>query len=213
MTHSKKNDFFNNFNESILLDMDIEDVSHEKNVSTQQDPEGQNPRVSQTDGHPVGKTDHQPPPRKGKNTPVRVVSLPPPFSRRVLLRRFPLSRTRQRLKHRDFVRLQKEGIAIRTPSFTVVFAPGATATPRLGITVGRHVGKAWQRNRIKRLIREFYRTNNHLLRGNWDINIIVKKETTGWDSSRWFSELKTVFVKLAKHPHETICNSGSPGHP
>jgi len=103
------------------------------------------------------------------------------------------------LKHRDFLRLQKQGKATRNPYVTAVFAPGIQDVTRLGITAGKHVGKAWQRNRIKRLIREFFRLNRHLLGRNWDINISVKKEATVLASSRLFSECKTVFLKVSEH--------------
>jgi ribonuclease P protein component len=102
------------------------------------------------------------------------------------------------LKHRDFVRLKQDGRAIRTPWFTVILAPGAAPAPRLGITAGKHVGNAYERNRIKRLTREFFRLHRHRLGRNWDINVIIKKEAAGLDSARFFSEFKTVFHQIAE---------------
>ncbi|MBW1776330.1 MAG: ribonuclease P protein component [Deltaproteobacteria bacterium] len=120
------------------------------------------------------------------------------------MRRYTFSRARRSLKHRDFMRLKSEGRAVRTPLITVIIAPGATENSRLGITVGKHVGNACERNRIKRLAREFFRLHRHLLKGHWDMNIIVKKEAAGLDSRRMFSEFNAVFHRLVVDESESV---------
>ncbi|MFQ5514363.1 MAG: ribonuclease P protein component [Myxococcota bacterium] len=46
---------------------------------------------------------------------------------------------------------------------------------RLGITVTRKVGNAVRRNRIKRLVREWFRHRDHEL-GSCDLIVIVKRD-------------------------------------
>ena len=47
---------------------------------------------------------------------------------------------------------------------------------RLGITVTKKIGNAVKRNRIKRLLREFFRVNKSGFSSSQDIVVIAKKE-------------------------------------
>jgi ribonuclease P protein component len=49
---------------------------------------------------------------------------------------------------------------------------------RLGITVSKKVGSAAERNRIRRLVREFFRLNRSRLSTPQDIVIIAKRNIT-----------------------------------
>lgn len=59
----------------------------------------------------------------------------------------------------DFKRVFDEGKRAHAPHFTVIGAPGPDlGHHRIGIIVGRKVAKGVSRNRLKRRVREFYRT-------------------------------------------------------
>ena len=53
--------------------------------------------------------------------------------------------------------------------------PNSLAYTRIGISIGRHVGSAVRRNRIKRLIREAFRLEQHRLPAGLDVLISVRK--------------------------------------
>ena len=69
---------------------------------------------------------------------------------------------------------------------------------RLGITVTKKVGKAAERNKIKRLIREYFRQNRHRIMGNWDINIIAKREAADQESDRILESVRQIFDNLSR---------------
>jgi len=79
-------------------------------------------------------------------------------------------------KSRDFIYLKKYGKKYFLPHFLVWFSSVERDDPpvRLAVVIRKSVGKAVLRNRIRRIIREFFRLNqDKLSRG--DYVVIVKK--------------------------------------
>ena len=62
----------------------------------------------------------------------------------------------------------------KTRHFVVYQAPNAELGPRLGISVSSRVGRAAERNRVKRRLREFFRHNRGHLMASSDTVIIAK---------------------------------------
>ncbi len=89
--------------------------------------------------------------------------------------KFPKSR--RLLKHADFQRVYQGGRRQFTGNMTVFFlrrngdpqAMGAANTPRIGFTVGKVLGGAVERNRIKRRMREAVRLAAQACEGPIDI--------------------------------------------
>lgn len=80
-----------------------------------------------------------------------------------------------RLRHRqEFLRAQAQGKRFHTRHFGVTLAPMAEGRPRLGLVATRRMGKAVRRNRVKRLIREFFRRHQTGLPA-FDLVIMAKK--------------------------------------
>lgn len=68
------------------------------------------------------------------------------------------------------MRLQREPSRKRhTRHFILLFGPGE---PKLGVTVGKKVGHATERNRVKRLLREVWRLNRARFRS--EVVIVAK---------------------------------------
>lgn len=89
------------------------------------------------------------------------------------LHSFP-RRERLRLK-RDFDRVFREGKSLQSNFFTVLYVNNNLDFNRIAIVVKRKLGKAHDRNRIKRLIREAYRTMKPELSKSFDIVVIPRK--------------------------------------
>lgn len=77
-------------------------------------------------------------------------------------------------RRREFLALQREGRRRHTAAFVVLTRPGASPTWRLGVTVSSRVGNAVVRNRVKRLVREFFRQRRADLPGVSDVVVIAK---------------------------------------
>ncbi len=76
--------------------------------------------------------------------------------------KFAFPKSRRLRKRVDIVGVQRAGNAIHTRYFVVVC--DVQGRGRLGITVSKKVGNAVNRNRVKRLVREFVRTARPIAR-------------------------------------------------
>ena len=67
------------------------------------------------------------------------------------------------------------GSAKSSRFFTAISCRNPEGIKRLGITVTKKTGNAVRRNRLKRLIREFFRLNENLFPADHDTVIMAKK--------------------------------------
>lgn len=74
----------------------------------------------------------------------------------------------------DFLRAMAQGRRLHTRHFGITLAPGPAGRPRLGLVVTKRFGKAVKRNRIRRLLREFFRRHKGELPPE-DLIIMAKK--------------------------------------
>jgi ribonuclease P protein component len=102
-----------------------------------------------------------------------------------------------RLRHRnDYIRVSKMGRKVHTPHFIVLVLPDHEQLTRLGITASRKIGNAVSRNRIKRLLREFFRCYYFQLHEHISISIIAKRGAEKLDQATVNQEL--VFLLLQR---------------
>lgn len=79
-------------------------------------------------------------------------------------------------KTKDFNTVQKKAVKLHCKHFLILICKAAGKYNRLGITVSKKIDKrAVVRNKIKRRVRDIFRLNQHLLRENFDIIIIARK--------------------------------------
>ena len=69
-----------------------------------------------------------------------------------------------------------------------------TATNRVGVTVGKKLGHAVVRNRVRRRLREIYRLNEDQFAPGWDIVVVARSRCIGAD----FGKLTHAYLSLAE---------------
>jgi ribonuclease P protein component len=75
---------------------------------------------------------------------------------------------------REFQRVRKRGRSWTTPYLVLVLQPNELDHNRYGFAVGRRVGKAARRNRVKRWMREAVRKQHPELRQGFDVVLIAR---------------------------------------
>ena len=91
-------------------------------------------------------------------------------------RQAPADGLRKSLRRADFLRVTGRGRRIQTRYFLLFrLERGDGAAARLGITVTRKIGNAVRRNRIKRLVREWFRARQEELE-SCDLVVIATRE-------------------------------------
>jgi ribonuclease P protein component len=84
----------------------------------------------------------------------------------------------ERLRRRsEFSALFQSGKRLHSEYLTVILCKNTSGVRRLGLVVGKKVEKAAvRRNRMKRLLREFFRLNKHRLSASQDVLIVARKD-------------------------------------
>ncbi len=92
---------------------------------------------------------------------------------------FTLSKNERLLNREDFVNVNQAGKRYPTAHFTVILKQNGLGITRLGIIVSKKTGNAVKRNKVKRLIREFFRLHKTHFPQGYDIVIAAKKGAYG----------------------------------
>ena len=137
--------------------------------------------------------------------------------------RFP--RTARLLRHADFERVYKQGRRHFSASMTVFYCTrvdkresSAAASSRVGFTVGRALGGAVERNRMKRRLREAVRLAGPLSCAGVGADVVInpKKSLLKADFADVVNEVRRGFAVIeqklsGKTPAATKTNAGNTG--
>ncbi len=80
-------------------------------------------------------------------------------------------------QNKDFRSLYYRGRSQVGPFLVMYVRRNKLGVCRVGITTGKKIGKAVQRNRCRRLIREAYRLVKPSICGSWDIVFVARART------------------------------------
>jgi ribonuclease P protein component len=104
-------------------------------------------------------------------------------------------------KHADFQRVYRESRKHFSASMTYFFAGRSQSSghgPRIGLTAGRVLGKAVERNRIKRRMREAVRTNIALLTGDVDVVLHPRRVVLHSNLAGLRQEISQIFLAIER---------------
>src|SRR4051812_4190340 len=155
---------------------------NEKNLSTKQPAAQTHARVSQPHEHGRRPRRTQTTARQGPQSFNRSDSTQTSASLKRGGRRYPFPKSARVLLRREFLSLQRRGKRSYSQHFVVISAPASGNRSRLGITATRRFGKAAVRNRMKRMLREFFRTRQARTTPAHSIRIIPKAAADPLDS-------------------------------
>ena len=105
-------------------------------------------------------------------------------------------RKTERLQKRDFrTKWTKSG---KTLHFLLFQRKNENSIKRFGMVVGRKAGGAVRRNRIKRLLREFFRLNKQLFEDStsYSVRVMRMPEIRTWDAVS--GELRVLVARAVK---------------
>ncbi len=128
-------------------------------------------------------------------------------------------RSARLLKHADFDSTYQNGRRYFSPLMSVFYvdrrAERVGCGPRVGLTVGRVLGGAVQRNRIKRRMRAMIREHLHLLAPAVDVVMNPKRQVLQVEAGRLSEEVRKAFIAILNQldsPNRGPANCGpAPG--
>lgn len=104
-------------------------------------------------------------------------------------------------KHADYQRVYKASRKQFSHSMAFFFAAhnaeSVSPAPRVGLTAGRVLGKAVERNRIKRRMREAVKSHLHLLPPAVDVVLHPRRSVLEVKFTDLSSEVERIFLKIA----------------
>lgn len=123
-----------------------------------------------------------------------------------VLKRFFLKKSQRLLRNDDFKGVLARNCCVSNELVRLYVAKNELGRARLGISVSKGCGNAVVRNRLKRLVRETFRLEQHNIPSGYDYLLIFsvkmsKKATSGGKSTRravTFEEIRQSFVDLAR---------------
>lgn len=105
-------------------------------------------------------------------------------------------------QNHEFRRLYTKGKTAASPYMAIYCRRNRRQESRLGLTTGVKLGNAVRRNRVRRRLREVYRTNEDRLIPGWDIVIVARVKSV----YARYAELERSFLTLARKLE--LLNSG-----
>jgi len=107
-------------------------------------------------------------------------------------------------KRRDFELVFSDGVNLASRYLVIYARPNELSFNRLGLSVGKKLGNAVTRNRIKRLLREAMRKVIEEIPLNCDFVIVAKRSSVEGRLDDFILEIKKIMTRLMNEKHTDI---------
>ncbi len=97
-------------------------------------------------------------------------------------------------QNRDYRRIYNRGKSIVTPGVVIYISKNRNKNVRIGITATKKIGKAVQRNRARRVIKEAVRDIFPLIKNGYDLVLVARGKTVYLKSTH----IKSLLLKNLK---------------
>lgn len=97
-------------------------------------------------------------------------------------------------KNKQFREVYARGRSVAEKLLVLYFMPNGQQFTRFGFCVGKKIGKAVYRNRVKRILREICRVNSRLIKEGLDCIIIARPRIIG----ETYHGIEKSFLKLTE---------------
>jgi ribonuclease P protein component len=108
---------------------------------------------------------------------------------------FSFTKEERIVKKEEFISLKRDGRRYYTDNFVLIIHNNGRDITRLGTIVSKKVGNSIKRNRIKRLIREYFRLNKKKIPKGHDIIIVAQTKNNNLDFFKVQEELNNLLLK------------------
>ena len=132
----------------------------------------------------------------GTGCPEEETAQGPQAPERVAAGRLTFLKQERIRRRKDFLSVYTKGSKSAHGGLAMhALATGHTWT-RLGLSVGRKFGRAVERNRIKRRLREIFRLCKHQLKPGYDVLITIRREAAGRTQADLGESVHTLLERL-----------------
>ena len=103
------------------------------------------------------------------------------------------------ISSKDYQDVFAKPIKTADSAYTILAKPNQLSGPRLGVIVSKkNVPSAASRNRLKRIVRERFRTHKYIIK-SLDVVVICKKNSASKINEHLFKKLHTHWKNLSSH--------------
>lgn len=86
-----------------------------------------------------------------------------------------LKKSERLLKNKDFIDIYKQGKIVRNPSLLLFYTKNNSTQNKVGFSVSKKTGKAHERNKIKRILKDIYMRHRSEIKDGYSFIFLVRK--------------------------------------